>query len=83
MISLELLLIIYGSTALLWCFILIYYLNMSIMSRTQPKWYNSIREVPESSLMILYGSIMLSPAFVFFSILLLLKKLLTQEDKER
>lgn len=68
------LLIFYVFSVISWCFILIYQLNSYISSRRTPGWYR-----PEIGLFVFYGSILLSPLFVLFVVLLMVKSLLSKD----
>ena len=76
MISLRLLLSLYVSTCLLWSLVLIWYLNKALVSQRQPAWLRTVINARSMSEVILYGSIMLAPLFIFFIAILTIKKLI-------
>lgn len=74
MVYLKLLLILYGSTMLLWSLLLNYYLYHSLVTHRQPEWLRTILRNRGAGELVLYGSVMLSPLFVLFSTILIIKK---------
>ena len=78
MISLKLLLTLYGSACLLWSLVLIWYLNKALVSQRQPAWLRTVIAARNMSEVILYGSVMLAPIFIFFIAILTIKKLIEE-----
>lgn len=76
MIFLKPLLVLYISCMLLWSLILIWYLNRALVAQRQPNWLRTIIQSGQSSEFILYGSVMLSPAFILLGSALILKRII-------
>jgi hypothetical protein len=79
--SLLTLLVCYISTCLLWSLLLIYYLNRAIISQRQPSWLKLNMINGESSAIILFTSIIISPLLLPLAIILLIKKIIHGENK--
>lgn len=81
MTYLKLLVVLYVSFCLLWSLILIYYLTKALVSRRQPSWLQTILRHGYAGHMVLYGSVVISPLFILFSVILFIKKLLGGDVK--
>jgi len=81
MMSLRSLLVLYISFCLLWSLILIYYLNRALVSHRQPRWLKIIITNGSAGEMVLFGSVVLSPLFIFFTTLTVFKRLLKGDFK--
>lgn len=82
MVYLKSLLILYASFMLLWSLVLIYYLLGAIISQRQPPWLRTIIKNGAAAEMVIYGSVMMAPIFVFFITIMAFKQLFTRRKKQ-
>lgn len=66
MMSLKLLFVLYVNCCLLWSLILLYYLNKALVAQRQPAWLKTVVSSGAAGEMVLYGSVIISPVFIFF-----------------
>jgi uncharacterized membrane protein YdjX (TVP38/TMEM64 family) len=78
---LRLLLVLYISGCLLWSLMLIYYLNKALTLNKQPAWMKTILSNGAAGEMVLFGSVIISPIFLLFSVYYIINKTLTRKKQ--